>query len=67
MKVRLLNTNGRFGQHATGYIQDEATYESVKNGELDWSDLNKAKITHYTIPASVFERLLELDRNNKKL
>ena len=46
----------------TGHIEDEAMYERVKNGEVDWKPHLKSQIGYYRIPATVFERLLELDR-----
>lgn len=58
MKARLISNKER-GFH--GLINDEATYEAVKHGRINWKQ--KDKITHYIIPASVFERLVKLDRS----
>lgn len=64
MKARLIqNRNKTF--HA--YIDNEATYEGVKSGRLTWDEHKKSKITHYLIPASVFERLLALDKKNDSM
>ena len=61
MKARLIQRKDR-SFHA--YIDNEATYEGVKSGKLKWDEHHKSKITHYLIPASVFERLLELDKGD---
>lgn len=52
-----------FERHGTiGYIDDEATYAKVKLGVADWKPHVKAKLTHIQIPISVFNRLMELDK-----
>ena len=56
MKARLIHD----GKSFTGHIEDEATYEKVKSGELSWK--HSENITHYKIPAEVFKRLLVLDK-----
>lgn len=61
MKARLIQQKDRTF-HA--YIDNEVTYEGVKSGRLSFKDIHKSKITHCLIPASVFERLLELDKKN---
>lgn len=58
MKVQAINDRGGY----RGHMEDEATYNRVRNGEVDWKPHIKAKIEHYTVPANVFERLLALDR-----
>ena len=64
MKARLIqNRNKTF--HA--YIETEEIYEGVKSEKLSWDEVKKSKITHYLVPASVFERLLELDRKNDSM
>lgn len=50
-----------------GYIADEETYDKVKNGVVDWKEHVKPSITEYKIPAAVFKRLLELDRQLNSL
>lgn len=61
MKARLIQ---RKDSTFHAYIDNEDTYEGVKSGRLTWAEHKKSKITHYLIPASVFERLLELDKKN---
>ena len=50
----------------TGHMEDEEMYNKVRDGELDWKPHVKAEITHYRVPAAVFERLLELDRKQQE-
>ncbi len=57
-KVKALHN----GEGFTGKIVDEETYELVKVGKADWKPNVKAKMTHMTIPAEVFYRLMELDK-----
>lgn len=60
MKVKLSTT---FEQHGTiGHINDEATYNKVRDGIADWKPHIKSKLTHVEIPMTVFNRLVELDR-----
>lgn len=47
-----------------GVMETEEVYESILLGKTDFTSEQKHKITHYTIPASVFERLLKLDRDH---
>lgn len=61
MKARLIQ---RKDSTFHAYIDNEVTYDGVKSGRLTWDEHHKSKITHYLIPASVFERLLELDKKN---
>lgn len=49
------------GKGFTGHMVDEDMYEKVKHGELAWKPHIKECITHYAVPAEVFERLLKLD------
>ena len=46
-----------------GQITDEAAYEGVKAGTLDWKPHVKAKMESIQIPASLFYRLMELDKS----
>lgn len=57
-KVKALHNGAGF----TGSIPDEEVYEQVKAGERDWKPGVKAKLTHITIPADVFYRLMALDK-----
>lgn len=59
MKVRPYTTFERYG--TIGHIEDEVTYEKVRNGVADWKPHIKAKLTHIKIPIAVFNRLIELD------
>ena len=54
------------GKGFTGHIEDEDTYNKVKDGELTWKPHIKKQITHYRIPAAVFERLMQLDREREE-
>lgn len=56
MKAKLIHR----GKGFQGYMEDEVTYEKVKYGASYFN--HKEQITHYVIPASVFERLIDLDR-----
>lgn len=49
-------------QGTIGHIEDEVTYEKVRNGIADWKPHVKAKLTHIRIPIAVFNRLIELDK-----
>lgn len=53
------------GQCYYGLINNEAEYERVKNADLDYE--KSKRVTHYLVPASVFERLLALDRSSEKM
>lgn len=64
MKARLIQQKDS-NFHA--YIDSETTYEGVKSGRLAFDEHNKSRISHYLIPASVFERLLELDKKNDSI
>lgn len=59
MKARLIQEKNGF----TARIDDEAVYQGIKSGRLKFDDIHKKSILYYRIPASVFERLLEMDRN----
>ena len=61
--IKLKHNSDRPGLH--GLIEDEATYEGVKEGRLNWEKTKR--ITHYVIPQSVFMRLLELDKASEKM
>ena len=47
-----------------GQITDEAAYEGVKAGTLDWKPHVKAKMESIQIPVSLFYRLMELDKRS---
>lgn len=61
MKARLIHRKDR-GFYAE--MTDEEMYNGVKSGKLHWDETQKSRITHYLVPASVFERLIELDKKN---
>lgn len=46
-----------------GQITDDAAYEGVKAGTLDWKPHVKAKMDSVQIPVSLFYRLMELDKS----
>lgn len=46
-----------------GQITDEAAYDGVKAGTLDWKPHVKAKMECIQIPVSLFYRLMELDKS----
>ena len=52
------------GQRYYGLIEDTAQYERVKNYTFEYE--KSKRVTHYLVPASVFERLLNLDRTSEK-
>ena len=52
------------GQRYYGLIENEAEYERVKNSDLSYE--KSKRVTHYLVPTSVFERLLNLDRTSEK-
>ena len=54
---------GRPGYYAL--MEDEAQYERVKNFTFEYE--KSKRVTHYLVPASVFERLLNLDRASEKM
>lgn len=47
-------------------IESEAEYNDILLGNKDIKPEHREKVTHYDIPAPVFERLLDLDRKNLK-
>jgi hypothetical protein len=49
-----------------GQISDEADYEGVKAGTLDWKPHVKAKMESIQIPVSLFYRLMELDKSSTR-
>lgn len=53
------------GKRYYGLMEDEAQYERVKNSELSYE--KSKRVTHYLVPASVFDRLLNLDRASEKM
>ena len=60
-KARLIQKNdGTF----RAYIENEEVYNGIKSGRLSFEDHHKRKISHYLVPASVFERLLALDKHH---
>ena len=66
MKARI--NLAKFPEGRPGYyamMEDEAQYERVLNSELGYE--KSKRVTHYLVPASVFERLLALDRCREKL
>ena len=52
------------GQCYYGLINNESEYECVKNYTFEYE--KSKRVTHYLVPASVFERLLGLDRTSEK-
>lgn len=66
MKARI--NLAKFPEGRPGYyamIENEAQYERVLNADLSYE--KSKRVTHYLVPASVFERLLALDRCREKL
>lgn len=66
MKARI--NLAKFPEGRPGYyamIENEAQYERVLNADLSYE--KSKRVTHYLVPASVFERLLALDRCSEKL
>lgn len=66
MKARI--NLAKFPEGRPGYyamMEDEVQYERVLNSELGYE--KSKRVTHYLVPASVFERLLALDRCREKL
>lgn len=53
------------GQCYYGLMEDEAQYERVKNHDILYE--RSKRVTHYLVPASVFDRLLKLDRASEKM
>jgi hypothetical protein len=53
------------GQRYYVLINNEAEYERVKNADLTYE--KSKRVTNYLVPASVFERLLALDRSSEKM
>lgn len=66
-KNRLKSIHSNFHNGFIGTISDEDIYEDVKNGNKDWKPHIKSKMTAITIPASVFYRLMELDKIVEKI
>lgn len=60
MKAKIRTNPG--SQELTGVIASTEVYNNILLGKSDWEEHVKNRITAYTIPASVFERLLQLDR-----
>lgn len=58
MKARLIRDRNGF----TARIDNEAVYQGIKSGRLAFDEHHKKDIRYYMIPASVFDRLLEMDR-----
>ena len=66
MKARI--NLAKFPEGRPGYyamIENEAQYERVLNADLGYE--KSKRVTHYLVPASVFERLLALDKCSEKL
>lgn len=59
-KVKAIHDRSGF----IGQITDEAAYEGVKSGALDWKPHIKAKMDSVQIPVDLFYRLMELDRSS---
>lgn len=58
----------KFPEGTPGYyamMKNEAEYERVKNYTFEYE--RSKRVTHYLVPASVFERLLNLDRASEKM
>lgn len=53
------------GHRYYGLMEDEAQYERVKNHNILYE--RSKRVTHYLVPASVFDRLLKLDRASEKM
>ena len=65
MKARINLT--KFPQGRPGYyamMENEAQYNHVRDGVAEYE--KSKRVTHYLVPASVFERLLALDRTSDK-
>lgn len=58
MKARMINNKGKW----MGLIDSEELYNKVRDGKVDWKPEQKANLKTMEIPISVFNRLLELDR-----
>lgn len=58
MKAKLIRDKNGF----TARIDSEAVYLGIKSGKLVFEEHHKKDIRYYMIPASVFERLLDMDR-----
>lgn len=66
MKARI--NLSKFPQGRPGYyamMENEAQYEHVRDGVAAYE--KSKRVTHYLVPASVFERLLNLDRASEKM
>lgn len=66
MKARINLT--KFPQGRPGYyamMENEAQYNHVRDGVAEYE--RSKRVTHYLVPASVFERLLALDRSREKM
>lgn len=53
------------GHRYYGLMEDEAQYERVKKHDILYE--RSKRVTHYLVPASVFDRLLKLDRASEKM
>lgn len=62
-KNKLKTTHSNYHNGFVGTIPDEATYEGVKWGRMDWKPHVKDKMTAVTIPIEVFYRLIEMDKS----
>ena len=65
MKARINLKENHRGHGYYGVMDTEEQYEAVKEGRLKWEE--SKRVTHYLVPASVFPRLLKLDRVAMKL
>lgn len=61
-KVKAIHDRSGF----VGQITDEAAYEGVKAGTLDWKPHVKAKMESIQIPVDLFYRLMELDKGSRE-
>ena len=55
--------NGKVGDKKgwIGLIEDEAMYQKLKSGELEWPEHVEKKMTHVKIPLELFLRFAALD------
>lgn len=49
-------------KEVVGNVDSDVTYEKLKRGLVDWKPYIKKKLTMVKIPAEVFFRLMELDK-----
>lgn len=45
-----------------GIIESEKIYEKLKNGDTDWTENVKGRLSSVTIPYDLFVRLMALDK-----